>query len=476
MRVTLTEATDLQPVVGSKPGRQLIQIINPGWGSSGYYSEAALKQAAKDKIWPAGTHMYIDHPSASENYERPERTLRDLAAVLVEDARWDNKRKALVAEARVYPHWSQPLADMADDIGVSIRAAAETENGEADGRKGRLVTKFLEGISVDYVTHAGRGGKVLQVLESARATEALASDRSDQLAELVKDAYGADKTWTWVIDFDDDAHLVTFGVETPDELDLFQQSYDVTDDVATALAGDRVEVRRKTTYVPVTDSDDTAEPVAEKPTAEAISFPGFGTATPPVEESTDAPEQDDEPAEPAEESAPTDAPVDPAGRSTTTQESEEDTMPQIEEARLRQLEADAGRVTALESERDQARRDAEEAKQRALQAEAATYARDFARNLVTKANGELAEASVARIVGDATRQALPLDESGRLDTTAFTPVVEKAREAEETYLAQVAEASGLGRVAGVGPSASATTVTEADFDRAVARAFGRKEA
>lgn len=149
------------------PGRIKVQLINPGWGSSGYYSAGVLEAAAKDKVFPKGTQMFVNHQTEAERYDRPEGDLRNLAAVLEEDAYWDGK--ALVGEARVYSSWRQTIADMAADIGVSIRASADVSVGEAEGRTGRLVTELLEGRSVDFVTLAGRGGKVLEVLESARA-------------------------------------------------------------------------------------------------------------------------------------------------------------------------------------------------------------------------------------------------------------------------------------------------------------------
>ncbi|RHA38732.1 hypothetical protein [Cellulomonas rhizosphaerae] len=525
MPVILTEsvafAEAATPAAGS--GRLLIRLIDAGKGSSGVYPAEVLKAAAESKVFAAGTHMFIDHPGENESYDRPERTLKDLAAVLVEDARWDKEAKALVAEARVYSRWAPALAEMADDIGVSIRAYAESTTGEWNGQPAKVITELTEAISVDFVTRAGRGGKVLAVIESARrveearnvgqwvesrihagfteiaddmfgngrltraeritlsngigaaldaftavleekapqlyerdlwdtppadtgtaeeatgeVTEAPTNDRRDQLNALLREEHGGDKTWVWVADFDDETTTVWFQIDTPDESSTWSQQYTVTDDVATVLTGDRTEVRRTTIFVPV-------------------------EAAAPAEDPTPA----------AEQAAPTNVPGHPAGQ--TTQESEEDTMPQIEEARLRQLEEDAGRVHALESERDTAVKERDEAKSARLQAEAGTYARDFARKLVTKANGDLAEASVARIVGDAIRGDLPLTEAGRLDTDAFTPVVEKARTEEETYLAQVAEASGIGSVRGVGAPVEEADkdLSDDELDESLAKLSGR---
>lgn len=145
-----------------------VDLITPGWGSSGYYSPQVLEAAGRDRIFAAGTHMYLDHPTATEDMDRPERSVRDLAGVLTSDATWNGS--ALTAEARVFAPYQQLVSEAKDAIGVSIRAGGDIELGEAEGRKGRIVTKLVHGTSADFVTHAGRGGKVRELLESARAS------------------------------------------------------------------------------------------------------------------------------------------------------------------------------------------------------------------------------------------------------------------------------------------------------------------
>src|SRR5690606_14083979 len=75
----------------------------------------------------------------------------------------------------------------------------------------------------------------------------------------------------------------------------------------------------------------------------------------------------------AESTRPLQPPVTPAGSTPSHESPKEDTMQQIEESRLAQLEADAGRVQALESERDasNAERDAERARRVAAENRAA---------------------------------------------------------------------------------------------------------
>ena len=171
----------------AKSGRLLIEIISPGWGSSGYYSAKVLENAVAEKVWAKGTHVYLDHPTESETYSRPARTVKDLVAKLTEDAHLDEQGR-VVAQIQVFKPYRPLLTDpdFAEAVGMSIRAAAEARMGEAEGRKGQIVTRLIPDRlnSVDVVTHAGRGGRILAVLESLRtptdseadATEAAVSD------------------------------------------------------------------------------------------------------------------------------------------------------------------------------------------------------------------------------------------------------------------------------------------------------------
>lgn len=403
--LTITEAD-------TTTGRLQIGIITPGWGSSGYYSPKVLENAAAAKVFPAGTQMFLDHPGEAERHDRPERSVRDLAAVLAEDAVWDGN--GLVAEAKVFSTYRDLLTDpdLAEAIGVSIRAAAEVTTGEAEGRKGVIVTELTEAQSVDFVTKAGRGGRVLAVLESARAqaTEATAGDTRQALHAAVKAAHGDDDTYTWVRDFDPDQNLVWFDVEDGDSTHIYQQGYTQDQDgTAASLTGERTEVRARTEYVPVT---------------------------------SDATEASHQP------------PVAPAGSTPTHESPEEDTMPQIEESRLAQLEADAGRVqTAEESQRA--------AEQRAETAEAAARTasnRAAAIEAITESGHTFTKLERRGLLAE-----LPTTTDGTLDTEAFTKALDEA--AADTAPRGV---TGFGRT-----DDDAAEVTESDADVAVARAFGR---
>lgn len=143
-----------------------ITIIQEGWGSSGYYPKAVIERDGP-RVFPIGTHMYINHPTEAERVERPERDVKDLAAVLVSTPRM--RGIDLVAEAEIKAHWAPVIDALAEDIGTSIVANGIAEQGKAGGKEGPIIKALTEGLSVDFVTKAGAGGKVGPLIESAHA-------------------------------------------------------------------------------------------------------------------------------------------------------------------------------------------------------------------------------------------------------------------------------------------------------------------
>lgn len=261
----ITEATSTTLEAGSKPGRFLIKIIDEGEGSSAIYPAEALQLAATDRIFPRGTHCYIDHAAAIRRGPNGERSVRDLVAVLAEDARYDPTLKALVAEVDVFGAGdmdAERLATIKDHIGLSISASAIMAP-PVDGGTKPIVARFVNAESVDFVTHAGRGGAILAVLEScAGTTEALASDLRERVERAVAATYGTDSTW--LRDHDPDQQVAIFWSEDL----LWSQPYTVADDTIT-LTGTRTQVRQVTTYVPVQSGGaDTTETLKGEPMPE----------------------------------------------------------------------------------------------------------------------------------------------------------------------------------------------------------------
>ena len=151
-----------------------IKIIDPGWGSSGYYSREVLQQAVNTRVYAAGTQMFWNHPSKADEKDRPERDLRDLAGVLTEDAQWQEtgpKGPGVYARARVFSAYRDAVAEMGPYIGLSHYVWGESKTGEAEGKKGDIITRIVAARSVDFVTVPGRGGAIAEAFRAARPPE-----------------------------------------------------------------------------------------------------------------------------------------------------------------------------------------------------------------------------------------------------------------------------------------------------------------
>lgn len=323
------------------PGRILLTLITPGQGSSGGYTPEVLATAAQERAFPRGTLGMIDHDTPTEMMERPEGSLRNLAIVLDEDA-YIGEGGALQAEAKVASAWRDLVEDFHEHIGASIFASAEISTDES-GQK--VVERIIPDPfnRADLVTVAGRGGKVDQILEAAKAiesrsiiAEATASDVRMWLQATVRASHD---NYAWVADHDDTYVYYEIGDK------YFRQAYELTG-VNVTLTGDPVEVRRRVEYDPVI------------------------------------------------------LPATPAGVTENKKEEASMATTQIEEAELTQLRESAGRVTALEAEL-QAEKDAraQEAAERATEATANRIAE--AKRIVVEAFGEDAPALYTRLAESA---------------------------------------------------------------------------
>lgn len=392
----ITESVSLS-ATPLKGNRIRIKIIDAGEGSSGIYPGSTIKLAAEENVFKAGLHMYADHPTAQEGFDRPERTIKDLAAVLETDAVHVPEESALYADAKVFPNWREAIAEMSNDIGVSIRASAEISESETGGKP--TIDRIVEAFSVDFVTKAGRGGRIAEVLESAGAAEravergvaeATANDTRELLTTGLRSATGED-SYVWVRDFDESN--VWYSSE---EEGLFQRSYSLEGNSVT-FAGDPVPVVARTSYVPLTA---------------------------------------------AEESAPTDSPSVPAGVTENGKEPIVATT-NIEESVLSDLQAKASRVTALEADNEKLAR-------RLLTADAL--------KIVGEAfDGIPAPKTIARLAESA-----PVREDGTLDEDALKADAQEAA-AEWRVGQGEGTVRGFGDTAGTTPVAESEKIENSDI-------------
>ncbi len=169
-------------------GTARVRIIAPGWGSSGYYPESMLQRDA-GKVYAAATHQYIDHPTRTEEKERPERSLKDLAAVITGNVKYESDAPipGVYADIQVFKQYRDFLNEKAPYIGVSHRAIGKGVTGTAEGRTGKIIESLHKCLSVDFVTKPGAGGGIMPMYEAYRKNAEEITDQASPTDHEVKE-------------------------------------------------------------------------------------------------------------------------------------------------------------------------------------------------------------------------------------------------------------------------------------------------
>lgn len=146
-------------------GKYRIRLIGSDvQGSSGYYPREILERDGAS-AWPAGTKIYADHPSMDEIENRPERSVRNIAGYLLNDAQM--QEDGLYADVQFGRDYRTLVEDFHSVIGMSIYAGGEIEESEDEsGNIVRRVTSIYPSPtnSVDLVTVAGAQGAITEAL------------------------------------------------------------------------------------------------------------------------------------------------------------------------------------------------------------------------------------------------------------------------------------------------------------------------
>lgn len=413
-----------------------VQLIQAGWNKAGtrYYPPEVLARDVP-KVYPAGTHMYLDHPTATEEAELPERSVTRLAAVLAEAPYSPDGGRTIRAKARIFAPHRQFLAEAWQDIGVSINGAGEGHWGERDGRQGQIIEALTYGQSVDFVTKAGAGGRILQLLESAmsvreaRNVGAWLEARIHQVfTQLADEMYGDGKLTR--------QERITLSDAIGDALGAFVGRLD--SDAAQLYGRDLMDEPGEQ---PATEMRETAtEPEPAQPTE------------------TSAPAAD--PASPDADGTPPAAPSSEGGESLMPDEGTQNTgtapapagaqgglspeaRAEIAEAQLREANSRVSELTTqnatLTSERDSAR--TERDRLRVTEAARGVIA-------TTLASADLPDVSRQRITEAVTRN-VPTTQDGQVDTTVLASRITEAVEQERAHNAAILEAAGAGKPNGL---------------------------
>lgn len=163
------------------------------WGSSAYYPAEVLERDGA-RVFTNGLPMYLNHPTESEKYERPERSVENMVGKLVSDAVFEED--GLYADVEFYDSFVTMINERAEDVGLSVRASGLTEDGEMDGRYGPILLGMLSAESVDVVTRAGAGGKLTSILESERETAGtpIENKEGNPVTDVTKEDFDSFKT------------------------------------------------------------------------------------------------------------------------------------------------------------------------------------------------------------------------------------------------------------------------------------------
>ncbi len=136
-------------------------------------------------------------------------------------------------------------------------------------------------------------------------------------------------------------------------------------------------------------------------------------------------------------------------------------MPQIEEARLRQLEADAGRVDALETENATLKAERDQLREADARRNREDRARAIVAEKATEGKVEFTDLEVVGLVASA-----PVAEDGSLNEDAFGEAVDKQVETRKAAVEAGAPVHGFG-------AAAAATSAVAESGQRTSNPWGR---
>lgn len=164
-----------------------VLIIEEGLGNrrdKHYYGTDTLLTAVAQGVFE-GAQAYADHPSRTEESDRPERSVRDLIGYYydVRSTKSAANKAAICAKLKIQEgqDWAFGLIREAIDYakrfpgkvyaGLSINADGDVSPAEVGGQQVNYVHSITDVFSADLVTRPARGGKFLTLVENARGAQ-----------------------------------------------------------------------------------------------------------------------------------------------------------------------------------------------------------------------------------------------------------------------------------------------------------------
>jgi hypothetical protein len=193
-----TEASLVEGTANRAKREVVLDLIREGFGNkrdNHYYGREVLQEAYGAF---EGAKMYIDHldPEAARKMNGMPRSVKDLGGRILETelVTDDEGRTVIRGRAKIAQPWLWELIENDPGLlGVSINAWGKAKSGSMEGRQARIVEGISKVGSVDWVTEAGAGGKVVSLVEAQLEQEQEPDMDSDlnleRLAEERPDLY-----------------------------------------------------------------------------------------------------------------------------------------------------------------------------------------------------------------------------------------------------------------------------------------------
>ncbi len=185
----IQEGSTITPIEGLTGRRWRARLIEGDRiGSTGFYpAETLLRDGPK--VFKKGIPIYLNHRPKGPNGETvTDGRVQDYVGELAEDAYYDND--GLYAEIEVFEDAAPMIKARANHIGMSIRARGRSELQTINGKQVPVFKELVMARSVDFVSRAGAGGKLVELLESATDDSASAelNEGRENMTEEVLEA------------------------------------------------------------------------------------------------------------------------------------------------------------------------------------------------------------------------------------------------------------------------------------------------
>lgn len=186
-RTHLVEGLSASGSLTGKKWRGLIMAADR-WGSSAYYPSDVLSRDGST-FFKEGTQIYQNHLTEAQEdaLEGGPRPMQDLVGRIASEVVFGDEGEGpgLYGDIEFHDSFVSRANEAHKDFGLSVNAHGLTEDAEVDGRYGPVLRGLLSVDSVDVVTRAGAGGKLIRIIESDRGLAG--QEIKDTKVELTKE-------------------------------------------------------------------------------------------------------------------------------------------------------------------------------------------------------------------------------------------------------------------------------------------------